>query len=493
LTLKKQNLETNKENVPSKNKSNRSVIIASVIIVVLIIGAAIGISAVQKSGYSLRNTAGVESKNLSVDNAMLSYYMYNKMYKLYEANPDLYQERGFDIEQPLKKQMFDETMTWYDYSMEFTVKDAIITLTFAEKAYEDGVGLTDYDLKVIERDINNLRKEAEEAGMNMTDYLRSRYGEGIVEDDVRRAMELSAIAEKEKVALMDSYEYDEETVKEYYQNYRQQFIKTDVIFFSVIPYTVDVEDATSSEITEARQEAKDKAQELINCSSAEEFMDNLKEYIFANYDDETAQKKYDKVYHEDYTYVSDNKMSSWLFSETREDGDSTVIKFNDDQYTAVYVVSAAKEDLDISKNIRDIYLDDLNYSSREEAVKKAQEILSQFAGGDEEAFAELAKTYSDNARYKNNGGLIANVEKNSDEAYIEWLFDASRKAGDTEIIEDENGVHIVYFVGDGNVGWMNDVIQVLKNTDYETAYEEMLESVDIVETPSKYYQVKERS
>ncbi|MBR6763918.1 MAG: hypothetical protein IKM13_09245 [Clostridia bacterium] len=475
-----------------KTKISIGVIVG--IICIILIGAVV-ISFVQKGGATLRATAGIESDNLQIDNAMLSYYMYDYMYDKVGANPHLYEERGFDMDKPLKKQMFNETMTWYDYFMEMTVKEAKNILIFAEKAYDEGVGLEEKDFLKIDREINKLNAEAKNVGMSEADYIQSRYGEGVQEDDIRRALEVYYISTKVNDDLLNSFEYSEEEINTYYQNFRQYFLYTDCIFFSTIPTTVEDEDATEKEIEEARAKAKADAEALIACNSEEEFMANLKTYIFDNYDAEIAEEKYAAVLHENYKFVSDNKLSDWLFSDTREDGDKTVITFNDDRYTAVYVVDAAERDDSMTKNVIDVYLDAVNYENDEACMSAAEAILAEYEAGTKSAeeFKTLATEKGEDEALAAAEGAVNNVSAKDDVVYAAWANESGRKTGDTTILADEDGVHILYFVGKGVYSWQNDTEKYMRAADYVESLAELEEEFPVTVSLVKCNQVRERS
>lgn len=79
---------------------------------------------------------------------------------------------------------------------------------------------------------------------------------------------------------------------------------------------------------------------------------------------------------------------------------------------------------------------------------KAEELYAQWQAGEatEESFGELAKTNSADGS-ASNGGLYEDVITGQMvEAFDGWLFDASRKPGDTGIVKTEFGYHIMYFV-----------------------------------------------
>ena len=88
--------------------------------------------------------------------------------------------------------------------------------------------------------------------------------------------------------------------------------------------------------------------------------------------------------------------------------------------------------------------------------KKAQELLDQWKAGEatEDSFAALANDKSTDPGSNTNGGLYAGVTKGQMvAAFDSWIFDESRKYGDTDLVKTEFGYHIMYFVK-SEPGWV---------------------------------------
>lgn len=84
------------------------------------------------------------------------------------------------------------------------------------------------------------------------------------------------------------------------------------------------------------------------------------------------------------------------------------------------------------------------------ALTEAERILEEWKNGaaTEESFAELANSCTDDPGSATTGGLYEDV--NIDASYVEpfknWAIDASRKSGETAIVQTDFGYHIMYFV-----------------------------------------------
>ena len=101
----------------------------------------------------------------------------------------------------------------------------------------------------------------------------------------------------------------------------------------------------------------------------------------------------------------------------------------------------------------------------------------------EEHFAELAQQKSSDTGSSANGGLYENVAPGQMvEAFNDWIFDTSRKAGDVGIVETDYGCHLMYFVGPGKYSFRDSLIVNAKtNADYEAWYTGLTEAL----TPSR--------
>ena len=88
---------------------------------------------------------------------------------------------------------------------------------------------------------------------------------------------------------------------------------------------------------------------------------------------------------------------------------------------------------------------------------KAESILNTWKSGEatEESFAALVKEHTEDTGSKETGGLYTDITATSNyvENFLKWSVDATRKKGDTGIVQTEFGYHIMYFV-DGEPQWI---------------------------------------
>ena len=460
-------------------KKKKQILITCIVLLAVVIAGAVIWAIVADSGATVRGTVGISSEHFEVDNAMLAYLMYENMYEKVSANPDLYAERNFDITKPLDKQIFEGSKTWFDYFLEMGLRNTKEYLVYAEAAYSNEHGLSDLDYLRIDREIADLESAASAEGKSVKEYLAARYGRGVNLDDVRRAKEFYVLAENEHLSMQESFSYDQTQVEKFANNYYQLLLRTDCIFLSVDADTESVTD--ESQIASLREEARKTAEGLINCTSADGFLKNVKAYLDENFDSATAEEKYARVIHNDYSYVSDNKISAWLFSGIRVNGDKTVIRFTDDKYTAIYVVKAAERDESVSRAVRDVYFDDVLHASREDTRKAAEDALASYKadGSTAEAFIALAGKLGEDRKLALKDGFRPDLRKTDGTAWADWVWQDGRKEGDVEIVEDENGVHLLRYEGNSRLSWQIDAEKYLRARDYDELYESYAKDVMI--------------
>ncbi len=129
---------------------------------------------------------------------------------------------------------------------------------------------------------------------------------------------------------------------------------------------------------------------------------------------------------------------------------------------ATFADSGVEPDMGLQSSVRHILIQPeggtedesgtVTYSDEEKAAAyaEAERILEEWKSGaaTEESFGELANTYSKDGGSNTTGGLYEKV--NIDASYVEpfrsWAVDATRKIGDTAIVETDFGYHIMYFV-----------------------------------------------
>ncbi|MBE6572913.1 MAG: hypothetical protein E7652_00800 [Ruminococcaceae bacterium] len=165
-------------------------------------------------------------------------------------------------------------------------------------------------------------------------------------------------------------------------------------------------------------------------------------------------------------------------------------KVNDDKAGSVtdrQLESYRTDDADDAptKNVHHILLTADKYGSDNKAKAKAEEVLAEYNKGKKgvEAFEAVAEKYNEDGSsfYENvtEGVMVAE--------FNDWLFDDSRKVGDTDIVKTEYGYHVMYFDGDGLPTWKADAIESIVSeemTAFESGLFEIYKDTIIYDTES---------
>jgi len=131
------------------------------------------------------------------------------------------------------------------------------------------------------------------------------------------------------------------------------------------------------------------------------------------------------------------------------------------------------------------------YSDAEKLAAKAEAtaLYNEWKDGaaTEDSFASLANEKSDDGD-GTTGGLYENIYPGQMvTAFNDWCFDASRKAGDTDIVETDYGFHVMYFSGNSDVTYRDYMIEdELRSADYNEWYNALIESVNYTVGDTKY-------
>lgn len=424
--------------------SKRKWTIGTIAVALLIV-----IALVLNAGFLFKHTTAVKVNGKSVTPAEASYY-YKTLYNTYAQYSQYY---GFDL----------TSMADVDTAM----SDLERVKALNDYAAANGIALTAEEQQELEDSFASLETNVVLGGYkNLGTYLTYNYGTGVTEKLARQIAAEQLLADKAYDAKLDSFEYTEAELDEYYDSlegagdnysYGYYYISADTV------ETTDEEGNTSNEVTEATMaEAELTANSVKAAYDAAATEDPSERFSMA----------VSLVVPEDSGSFSSNisgsslntAFSEWLMDGARKAGDITVaenasatgyyvvlfLDRNDNHYNTVamrhILVQAAAED-------DGTYSDEALAAAREEAEK----IYAEWLAGDktEDSFAALANEQSDDSGSNTAGGLYEDIYQGQMVPEIEEYLFGGRKAGDVEIIDvvssNYAGTHIVYFVGEGDL------------------------------------------
>lgn len=482
----KNNLVKQKQSV--KMQENRkgkliSLLISGGIILfgIIVVVSSLWVQNLTTTGWFARNKSVIKTKNYKADVCMTQYVFQSLLDQFAENYGETNQELDFDKAKDLKEQScpYDGYDTWYDYFSTITKNQLSEIITLCEAAEKDGLKLDKGDQRYIKLSMQSLKSLAKEQGLELEEYIDSKYGSIVSAQDIENYLTLTQKATVYQQKYMASLEFNDSEIESHFNENKAQFLSADYTLFLI--ETGDTEGKSDSEIKAMQLKAKATADNIANSKSRTEFTEKLTKYIKELIKESTPDATSDQINEQaesildEYAEVTgaeydvSDDTGEWIFSESRKSGDTTVIS-NSNGYYVIYLTTPAQKNVSKTKNVRHILLSLEKYDSEADCKIAAENILLKWRNGnkDEQIFATLAERYSDDNGSVTNGGLYENVteEQFSLTEFNEWLFNPKRQSGDVDIIKTDIGYHIMYFASEGKIAWKSNVISALKVNDY---------------------------
>ena len=486
----------------------------TVMVVLLVIAVTVGVTqTISNKGIREKNTVAMTIGDHEIDNVEMNYFYMdavNNFNASYGSYAGLF---GLDVTKPLNEQVADEStgMTWADDFLA-TAKDNAKT-TYAMKDAADAAGyvLSDEELAAVENNLATLNLYATMYGYSNGDaYLKAVYGNGADSESYGEYTKLCALAQSYYNHYAAELSYDDAALAEAeaknptaYNSYSYN-----TYYIAANKFLADSENATDEQKAEALAAAEEIAKSLTagKFTSSEE-LDMAIAALPINEGVEAKSTTYTDAL---YTSIS-GVYAEWIADSSRKagdiacfanestSGDSTVVNgyyvvcyfgSNDNNFPLVNVrhILVAPEH---SHAEGEEHAEGETYSEEELANAKAaaEQILNEWKSGaaTEETFAELANAKSADGN-GTTGGLYENVYPGQMVVnFNDWCFDASRKTGDTDIVESTYGYHVMYFVGNSDLTYREYQIEnELRSADLQTWYTGVIESTNVTDGDAKY-------
>lgn len=359
-----------------------------------------------------------------------------------------------------------ENPTWADALKENALSYIQTYVAYSNLAKEEGITLTDEQKEELEEQISNWKETAKKNDYSLNRFLTVQYGAGVDEKIVREVLEEQYLAqnfaEKKQEKLNDAVT-NEEIKNELTEN-SKDYLVFDISAFKVAANVAELDDkATDEQKSKAKKEAmaaaKKEAERLSN-----QVNDAASALAAAKSVDEKATAdtvNYEAVTASQITSSFGDKVANWVFEKDRVAGDKAVIELSD-AYAVVYLSAVPSTDDTKGVDVKHILVafpkDDngatveLTDTQKAAYKKSAQEILNTYLKDPtDDNFTALAAEKSEDPGSKDNGGLYECVYPGSMVTeFNDWIFDAERKPGDTDIVETTYGYHIMLYVGNDN-------------------------------------------
>ena len=431
---------------------------------------------------------------------------------------------GFDVSKDPADQDYigedapEGVKTWSDYFRLMAPEKAVIQRklyneALSEEAKKAGFEITEDIQKEIDEQIKStmdqLTKNAEENDYALDNYIAKSCGEGLTEKSYKELINRDMVVEK----YLAWYEENitETTTKSdvdsYYKEHKDDFDLVDARLFA---FSYAKADKDSKDPSYTKAEAKKLAEEFKGKITDEaSFIKLAKEYALPSQAEAYGKDSATLAENITKTSISAEKVSNWLFDDSRKAADTAVIhEENSEAFYVVYLINTPAPDKQTAgADVRHILVqaETTKENSKGEEVKlseleinrnfadakvEAEKILKEWKDGKatEESFAELAKAKTDDTGSKETGGLYEDITSTSSYVpeFLDWAL-ASHKVGDTGIIKTDYGYHIMYFVGaDKTEKWESDVrtaIATEKFNDFSNnLYDDIAENIEKNET-----------
>lgn len=429
----------------------------------------------------------LKTEHFSVTAGMLAYAAYDSYYEYlnYYGEEIFTSYFGIDTSISLNEQYYNKEKgtTWYDVFIDDAISGTFMSaLPLCEAAMADGVELNDVDNKYIDDSITELNELAKKQNMTLADYIESLYGKGVTENDIRKTYEMFRLANKKLMKDYDLSEVTEEEFNAYVAKDPDSYLCRDAISFKL----------TLSNDADKNAKIKEYVEKIAATTDKEKFTAVVKEFIDSDFcvDDITdVDNAIVSTYYQNNKEDSDKtELDKWMFNEETIIG-STFINESSTSYTVYMVISEAAKDMSETRNMKHILFDDDIYDNTEKNT--ANNVYEEWknSGETDEKFKELAMKYTTDYASAYSGGYYANVAKGDLVTSLdEWLFDESRKEGDSTIISSEYGIHIMVYCGEGEPFWKVSVIENIKDEKASELLEDYTElyTVETIQKNFKY-------
>lgn len=404
-------------------------------------------------------------------------YLYNYVYS---QSASYLSYLGVDTTKSLKEQKYSEDTTWFDYMMQQAVNYAKDFLLFCEDGKARGITLDDEDTAKINEELAAVDKAAKDGGFDSVEaYFKKSYGASMTKADYENFLQKSALAYKVYADITGGYTFTDDQIQEHYDSNKNEFMSVDFLTYS---FTKD----DAKNITD--EDATKSAQELAAVTSADDFKAYVKNYIESTATEEAKatldiDAELAKLQSLNVKYTQGDEVSEWAFADAAKVNQTFTTANADSGVHTVYLLTKTPTRNDNETvNVRHILLTATTYGTDEDAKAFADNLVSQWKAGDatEDSFAALATQYTEDTGSKTNGGLYENVAPGEMVApFNDWIFDASRKAGDVDVVKTDYGYHVMYFVKNGAPVWKNDVTASMKQIAYGEDYSKLSDAYPI--------------
>lgn len=372
-------------------------------------------------------------------NGQLQVFYWMQVYDLVEYYMEQYGDYatyylGLDLEKPLDAQIYNEEtgMTWEQYFLEDAFYAWHRYQALVDEAKKVGYQLPGEYQEVFSGMRESMEESAKEEGYDSVDaMLQADLGISVTFDDYYHYMELYYTGNLYFSEVTSKLVFTDAELEEFYQENKESLAQYGITkesgnlvdFRNILVKPIATKDSDGNTVytDEAWETCRQKAQTILDSWLA----GDKTETAFANLAGVKSEDDNSSASGGLYQYVAKN---DWATVDVR--------------HILIMPEGGEKDESGTS----------ITYSEKEweDCKAAAQAILNQYLAGEQtaEAFGALANEHSDdNGGKVTNGGLYTDVATGEMvKEFDEWIFDSSRKSGDTGLVKTQFGYHVMYFV-----------------------------------------------
>ena len=387
-----------------------------------------------------RMQTAMKSENFRVSQNMMNYYFQSQYSSFVENNKAYLSYYGLDTGKSLKDQTYStdadgNVTTWFDNMMNSTVEQVKEILVYCEEAEARGITLDEEDMKAIEDELYMYDLYGQLYGTDKNAYISMMYGKGMRESDIKKALELSALASKCSSLIGDEILdgiTDEHIIKEYETN-TDEYDQVDYIYYTFDVAFTDAKNALASTATDAEkiakykemiEEAKARAEEWAAIKDEAVLKDTILKYVGETVFEDTYKDFMEKeTVAEDKMVITaeilKEKLVAAVFNAIKEDAEFVIesVEAKGDEEAKTGIMNTTKDGETTKYFVFETEVDKTFY----DAFKK-------YAG---ELFDDVETEY--------DACFVEGAKFSDTNDALEWAFEDGRVVGDTKTFDKGDG------------------------------------------------------
>ncbi len=432
-----------------------------------------------------------------------NYYQYYSQFSAYGLN-------SYDPSVDDGAQWYNEAegTTYADFFRESALSSLKQVAALCAEANAANFTASEEALEAVDDQLAEIDTTRMAYNLTRSAFFEQQYG--ITEDDFVRNLRNDILASEYSNHHEENISYDDAALDEYYKEHKDELDSYTYRSFLVdgaAPNPTDAEgnpvtDADGNTVTATDEEkaaamaaaeskARTAAAEIQGAADKDAaFIEAAPKYVKEN-----VKGSYEAD--PDYSLSSDvmgstltrngSAIAEWLMDPDLQEGTVGVVESPNNGWFVV-LFKGRKLDNDPTVDVRHILVsfetsdeDETDESGnkipsqaeKDAAKTEAQALLDEWSGGEKtaESFGALAEEHSDDGRNSDGdlsapGGEYTNVTKNyMVKPFNDWIFDSSRKEGDTGLVETSYGWHVIYFEGFNDPAWRHQAITSKQSND----------------------------